>query len=81
MQTPPPPRTKQSNYDYGRPDGSQRVLFGTPNGTPKRTRVDEPSSDQENASGTSGHDFSLMDMMTPRFNREGEIRDASNLWL
>lgn len=33
MQT-PPPKTGQSNGDYGSPDGSSRVLFGTPNGTP-----------------------------------------------
>lgn len=70
MQT-PPLATRQSN-DYGSPDGSQRVLFGTPNGTPKRTRCD-PSSDEEDASGTSGHSFSLMGMLTTGFNREGEI--------
>ena len=59
MQT-PPPKTNQSNSVYGSPDGSQRVLFGTP----KRTLCD-PSSDEEYTSGTSEHDFSLRGLLSP----------------
>ena len=64
MQT-TPPRTNQSNGVYGSPYGSSsRVLFGTPNGTPKRTR-DDPLSDGEDAPGTPGHGFSLKGMLSP----------------
>jgi hypothetical protein len=68
MQT-PPSRTKKSNDNHhgSLNESPPRVLFGTPNetpkGTPKRTRCDS-SSDGEDAPGTPGasspgHKFSL----------------------
>jgi len=66
MQT-PPPKTNKSNGVYGSPDGSSsRVLFGTPNDTPKRTCCD-PLSDGDDAPGTppSCVSFSLKGMLSP----------------
>lgn len=70
MQTPPPPpKTIQSNGDYGSPNGSlSRALFRTPNGTPKRTR-DDPHSDGEDAPRTPEHNFSFKGML---FSKRGD---------
>ena len=63
MQT-PPSATRQSNVNGRSPDGSPRVLFGTPNDTPKRTRCN-PLSDGDDSPGTPGCDFSLKGLLSP----------------